>query len=117
MTDKAPLIPFYLVVDVSQSMTVDARIEHANRIVGELVVAFEGNPILSDKVRVALIDFSDVKHNTMPEPDRTKDNSTYWTPDFSVQHYKDMLFTPGGGPFTTPTRSGPLSGRCRLVRG
>jgi len=52
---------------------------------------------------IALIDFSDLEHNTMPEPDRTKDNSTYWTPDFSVQHYKDMLFTPGGGSYGNPS--------------
>ncbi|MGH3100669.1 MAG: immune inhibitor A domain-containing protein, partial [Thermoleophilia bacterium] len=52
---------------------------------------------------IALIDFSDLKHNTMPQPDRTKDNSTYWTPDFSVQHYKDMLFTPGGGSYGNPS--------------
>src|SRR3954453_11714401 len=46
----------------------------------------------TEQMTIALIDFSDEKHNTMPAPDRTKDNSTYWTPDFSVQHYKDMLF-------------------------
>src|SRR5215218_2182802 len=26
-----------------------------------------------------------------------------WTPDFSVQHYKDMLFTPGGGSYGNPS--------------
>lgn len=32
-------------------------------------------------------------HNGIPEPTNTFDN---WVPDFTVQHYKDMLFTPGG---------------------
>ena len=52
---------------------------------------------------IALIDFSDLKHNTMPQPDRSVDNSTYWTPDFTVQHYKDMLFAPGGGSYGNPS--------------
>jgi hypothetical protein len=31
----------------------------------------------TENLTVALIDFSDVKHNNIAEPDRTKDNSTY----------------------------------------
>ena len=31
------------------------------------------------------------------------DNSTYWTPDFTVQHYRDMLFAPGGGSYGKPS--------------
>lgn len=30
-------------------------------------------------------------HNQIPQPDRTKDNSTYWVPDFSKQHYEEMF--------------------------
>jgi immune inhibitor A len=30
-------------------------------------------------------------HNEIPQPDRTKDNSTYWVPDFSKAHYEDMF--------------------------
>src|SRR4029078_9493126 len=52
---------------------------------------------------IALIDFSDLKHNSIPEPDRSVDNSTYWTPDFTVQHYRDMLFAPGGGSCAKPS--------------
>src|SRR3954452_17241427 len=36
----------------------------------------------TEQMTIALIDFSDVKHNSMPEPDRATDNSTYWTKDF-----------------------------------
>jgi immune inhibitor A len=57
----------------------------------------------TEQMTIALIDFSDVKHNNIPEPDRSKDNSTYWTPDFTVQHYRDMLFTPGGGSYGNPS--------------
>jgi immune inhibitor A len=31
-------------------------------------------------------------HNAIPEPDRAKDNSTYWVPDFTREHYLDMFF-------------------------
>ncbi|MEU4388509.1 immune inhibitor A domain-containing protein [Promicromonospora sp. NPDC023805] len=31
-------------------------------------------------------------HNEIPEPVRS-DNSTYWEPDFSSEHYKEMFFT------------------------
>jgi immune inhibitor A len=31
-------------------------------------------------------------HNKIPEPDRTKDNSTIWQADFNRQHYQDLYF-------------------------
>jgi len=30
-------------------------------------------------------------HNEIPQPDRTKDNSTYWVPDFSKAHFEGMF--------------------------
>ncbi|HET9021123.1 MAG TPA: immune inhibitor A domain-containing protein [Ornithinibacter sp.] len=30
-------------------------------------------------------------HNQLPQPDRTKDNSTYWVPDFNKAHYEAMF--------------------------
>jgi immune inhibitor A len=42
-------------------------------------------------------EFADLAHNTMPEPDRTVDNTTIWIPDFSRDHYMDMLFGEGPG--------------------
>ena len=33
----------------------------------------------------------------MPEPDRTVDNSTIWAPDFSREHYLDLLFDEAPG--------------------
>lgn len=32
-------------------------------------------------------------HNEIPEPDRTRDNSTQWTEDFNVAHYNAMFNT------------------------
>ena len=31
-------------------------------------------------------------HNEMPAPDRTKDNSTIWQPDYNRAHYEQMYF-------------------------
>jgi immune inhibitor A len=32
-------------------------------------------------------------HNQIPKPDRKKDNSTLWQPDFNQAHYQNMYFT------------------------
>jgi immune inhibitor A len=42
-------------------------------------------------------EFSDLKHNNIAQPDRSVNNSTIWSPDFSRKYYLDMLFsdTPG----------------------
>jgi len=42
-------------------------------------------------------EFADLQHNSMPEPDRTVDNTTIWAPDFSRDYYMDMLFAEGPG--------------------
>ncbi len=34
-------------------------------------------------------------HNAIPAPDRTKDNSTVWQPDYNRQHYQDLYFGTG----------------------
>lgn len=52
---------------------------------------------------VALVDFSDVQHGQIAQPDRSVDNSTYWTADVSPQHYADMLFANGGGSYGLPS--------------
>ncbi|HWJ10900.1 MAG TPA: immune inhibitor A domain-containing protein, partial [Nocardioides sp.] len=31
------------------------------------------------------------KHNEIPQPDRTQDNSTYWVDDFDKAHYDEMF--------------------------
>ena len=57
----------------------------------------------TEYLTAALIDFSDVKHGQIPQPDRSIDNSTYWPADVSPQHYHDMLFTEGGGVYGLPS--------------
>ena len=70
-------------------------------------VAREG----SDRIFVVLVEFGDEKptfaldpnaqrstgplHNEIPEPDRTKDNSTVWAPDHSQQYFQDLYFGQG----------------------
>jgi immune inhibitor A len=59
----------------------------------------QGTEILT----AVLIDFSDLQHGQIPQPDRTVDNSTYWSADVSPQHYHDMLFAPGGASYGRPS--------------
>ncbi len=42
-------------------------------------------------------EFPDLAHNTIPQPDRSVDNTTLWVPDFSRDHYLDMLFDDAPG--------------------
>lgn len=37
-------------------------------------------------------EFQDLKHNTIPKPDRNVDNSTIWTSDFSRDYFMNLLF-------------------------
>jgi immune inhibitor A len=57
----------------------------------------------SDHIVTILADFTDPAHGQIPEPDRTVDNSTYWVPNFDRTHYRDMLFTQGGGTYGRPS--------------
>lgn len=58
----------------------------------------------TDKVFVIITDFGNTSHaaypgglpgpaaNTIPQPDRTVDNTTLWKPDYNKAHYEDMYF-------------------------
>jgi uncharacterized protein YegL len=61
----AKLLPFYVVADVSYSMSGD-KLAKVNKILPSIVDALSENPILSDKVRIALIDFSDDARVLLP---------------------------------------------------
>ena len=37
-------------------------------------------------------------HNQIPQPDRTVDNSTIWTDDFSQAHYEELLYSKSTNP-------------------
>jgi uncharacterized protein YegL len=64
--DKAKLLPFYLVCDVSQSMVDSGALLEANNILPSLVQALEKDPIICDKVRFGVIDFSDDARVVLP---------------------------------------------------
>lgn len=57
----------------------------------------------TEHLTTVLIDFTDFQHGQILQPDRTVDNSTYWSADVSPQHYADMLFTSGGGSYGLPS--------------
>jgi immune inhibitor A len=42
-------------------------------------------------------EFADIKHNTIPEPDRAVDNTSIWVPDFNRDYYMNMLFNDAPG--------------------
>jgi M6 family metalloprotease-like protein len=58
----------------------------------------------SDRIFTTLVDFGQRRdrkykdapagpvHNQIPRPDRSVDNTTYWTADFNRRHYLDMFF-------------------------
>jgi len=65
----------------------------------------------TDRIFVVLAEFGDTRHsaypddpdtgaqtfdgpvhNSIPQPDRSKDNSTLWAPDYNRAHYEDMYF-------------------------
>jgi len=62
----------------------------------------------SDSILTFLVEFGDQLdtrytdlppgplHNEIPEPDRSTDNSTFWTEDFDRDYYLDMLFGTDG---------------------
>ncbi|MCA0438517.1 MAG: VWA domain-containing protein [Actinobacteria bacterium] len=64
--DKAKLLPFYLVCDVSYSMVESGALEECNRILPSLVQALEKDPIICDKVRFGVVDFSDDARVLLP---------------------------------------------------
>jgi uncharacterized protein YegL len=72
----AKLLPFYLVIDVSWSMSQDRKLDSANGIMPAIVDALAQNPILSDKVRFGLIDFSDDAQVRLPLCDLLAPNLT-----------------------------------------
>jgi immune inhibitor A len=48
-------------------------------------------------VWTVLGEFSDFPHNSIAEPDRTVNNTTYWVPDFSKAYFDELIYsqTPG----------------------
>ncbi|HEX6357203.1 immune inhibitor A domain-containing protein [Actinophytocola sp.] len=51
----------------------------------------------TDPNTVGPVKFDGPLHNEIPEPDRTKDNSTIWQPDYSREHFQDLYFSTDPG--------------------
>ena len=45
------------------------------------------------QVWTVLGEFADLKHNTIPQPDRSKNNMTMWVKDFNRGYFMDLLFS------------------------
>ncbi len=43
------------------------------------------------------VKFDGPLHNEIPEPDRTKDNSTIWQPDYNQAHFQELYFSTDPG--------------------
>jgi immune inhibitor A len=71
----------------------------------------------SDAIWTVLGDFSDVKHNQIPRPDRTVDNTTIWTSDFNKAHYEQMLTDTSAGVNSVPNFYEELSSGRYTVTG
>ncbi|MGB8955882.1 MAG: immune inhibitor A domain-containing protein [Tumebacillaceae bacterium] len=56
----------------------------------------------TDKILVLLVDYSDYAHNNM-----TQDETDMYYKDYTVQHYKDMMFNPNG--YTGPNGQNMIS--------
>ncbi|WP_159074233.1 immune inhibitor A domain-containing protein [Streptomyces dioscori] len=50
-----------------------------------------------DKIFVLPVEFADYSHNRIPSPDRSVDNSTVWTADYSPAYYQRQIFGTGSG--------------------
>lgn len=51
----------------------------------------------NNAIWTVLGEFKDLKHNSIPEPDRENDNSTIWKSDFNKEYYMDTLFNDAPG--------------------
>jgi uncharacterized protein YegL len=73
--EQGKILPFYLVTDVSASMT-GAPLDAVNEIMPAVVDALAETPILADKVRFALIDFGSDAQVRLPLCDPLDENVT-----------------------------------------
>lgn len=64
-SEQGKLLPFYVVIDVSYSMSGD-KLASASKIMPSVLDAVAKAPILADKVRFAVIDFADDAQVRLP---------------------------------------------------
>jgi immune inhibitor A len=79
-------------------LTGEATAKGANQVVhlgrGKYVeLALED----TDAIWTVLGEFGDLKHNTIPAPNRKVDNTTIWTKDFSQSYFDKLLYNSAAG--------------------
>jgi uncharacterized protein YegL len=66
MTDRATLLPFYALCDVSASMAEDGRIGALNDALAATCDAAAANPVIADRIRLAVVTLSADAELTLP---------------------------------------------------
>jgi len=51
----------------------------------------------TDAIWTVLGEFGDLSHNSIPAPDRSEDNTTIWTEDFSQPYFDELLYSQEAG--------------------
>ena len=81
-------------VALQQVVTGKAEAKGANQVVkigkGQFVELARED---EDAIWTVLGEFDELRHNEIPEPDRTVDNTTIWTADFSRAYFDTMLYS------------------------
>lgn len=83
-----------------RTMALEAKL--SGKADGKVVKIAKGQYVQLERegegaIWTVLGEFADLTHNTLPEPDRSVDNTTIWVPDFSTNHYKGLLFDEASG--------------------
>ena len=74
-SEKAKILPFYVLIDVSASMS-GRKLDEANQIMPQVVDALAQAPILADKVRFCVIDFGSDAQVRLPLCDVLDEHSS-----------------------------------------
>jgi uncharacterized protein YegL len=91
------LLPVYLVIDVSWSMSVEGKLAATNRMIGTVTEVLARDPELAQRVHLGIIDFSDDAQVRMPLREVTRDvnapqlnvrNGTSYSSAFTVVRHQ-----------------------------
>jgi immune inhibitor A len=87
------------VVEVAKGQFVELAFEGEDQILTLLAEFGDGDPTHNHGTFGSITHTGDAfAHNSIPEPDRTVDNTTIWVDDFSQEHYDNLLHNKGQVP-------------------